>query len=79
MNLKHGVSCRKSRIYFLLFLLAYCLSTSHLLAAGASPSGAAAEPPAATLSKAELSARGRQESILTVSKFGRYAVNVKSD
>ena len=33
----------------------------------------------AVLSKSELPARGRQESILTISKFGRYAVTVKSD
>lgn len=43
--------------------------------------GLSAAPPAApaVLSKAELSARGRQESILLISKFGRYAVTAKSD
>ncbi len=78
MNLKHGVSCRKSRIYFLLFLILQTLTPANLLAVAAAPSGGA-EPPAVSLSKTELSARGRQESILTVSKFGRYAVRVKSD
>ena len=78
MNLKHGVSCRKSRICFLLFLIFQTFSPVDLLVAAASPS-VAAETPAATLSKTELSASGHQESILTVSKFGRYAITVKSD
>lgn len=79
MNLKHGVFCRKSPLHFL--VLVYLLSNSFFSSAlhAASSPGVTTEPPVVNLSKKELSARGRQESILTVSKFGRYAVTVKSD
>jgi hypothetical protein len=40
---------------------------------------AAPSTSAAVLSKADLPARGRQESILTITTFGRYAVMVKSE
>lgn len=79
MNLRHRVFRHKTCVlYFpvLLFLLLCGLSSTDLLAA---PSTALAEPPVASLSKAEVSARGRQESILTITKFGRYALTVKSD
>src|SRR5438874_2603819 len=54
-------------------LPAVCL----LLALAAAPA-LAADPPEPTLSRTTVPARGRQESILTVPAFGRYAVTVAS-
>src|SRR5437667_5757630 len=54
-------------------LPAVCL----LLALAAAPA-LAADPPEPTLSRTTVPARGRQEAILTVPAFGRYAVTVAS-
>jgi hypothetical protein len=69
---EHRISVR----YFpvVLFLVLFFPFASHLSAAPSSPAELSA-----SLSKTELPARGRQESILTITKFGRYAVTVKSD
>ena len=40
---------------------------------------AASSASSIVLNKSDLPARGRQESILTIAKFGRYSVTVKSD
>src|SRR6266481_2203227 len=48
-----------------------------LLALAAAPA-LAADPPEPTLSRTTVPARGRQEAILTVPAFGRYAVTVAS-
>ena len=45
----------------------------------ASPPARPAAAPAAALSKTTLPARGRQEAILTVTRFGRYAVTARSE
>src|SRR6266498_2204649 len=52
-----------------------------LLGSGSAPAAEPAKPaPAvAVLSKTKLPARGRQETILTVSRFGRYAITVQSE
>ena len=76
MNVDRRLHCRKfcvlrSLVSLLLLLLLYGLSADDLHAAPSSSP--------AVLSKTDLSARGRQESILTVTSFGRYAVTVKSD
>ena len=63
------------------FCLLYSFIWFLLLVCGLYPAGLQAAPAAApaTLSKSDLPARGRQESILTIRSFGRYAVTVKSD
>lgn len=79
MKMQHWVPDHKTCVlYFpVLFFLLFCgPSLADQLAASSS---ALAEPPLANLSKAELSARGRKESILSIAKFGRYTVIVRSD
>lgn len=58
------------------FCVCFLLLTSGLYPAGLHAASAAAP---VILSKSELPARGRQESILTIRSFGRYAISVKSD
>lgn len=70
-RLAHCPSFCIPSVLVLLLLLLYGLCTAGLHAAPLiSP---------AVLSKTDLPAHGRQESILTVAKFGRYALTVKSD
>ncbi len=58
-----------------------CALVPLLLLCGLYPAGlhAASLASQAVLSKFDLPAQGRQESILTITAFGRYAVTVKSD
>jgi len=79
MNVKLRVFQHKScaRAFLVLLLLSNGLSSTSLLASPSSP--APVDPLPASLSSQELSAQGRQESILTITKFGRYSVTVKSD
>ena len=52
--------------------------TALLLALLATAAAAQEEEPVATLSRARVPAVGRQETILRVSRFGRYAILVKA-
>ncbi len=49
-----------------------------LVPLGANPAACSAAQSAPTLSRTTLPATGRQEAILTISKFGRYAITVSS-
>ena len=65
------------RRFCVLFSLVPFLIIMSLLYPALLPAAPPSSP--AVLSKTELPARGRQESIFTITKFGRYAVTVKSD
>lgn len=80
MNFQYEESRQKLSLhYFLVLIFFLSLALFCDVMAAVALSDDAAGGPVVSLSKTELPARGRQESILTVSRFGRYAVIVKSE
>lgn len=74
MNVDHRPTCRRFCVMRSVFLVYLLWFSSFPQVLSASP-----QTSAAVLSKSDLSAHGRQESILTITKFGRYAITVKSN
>lgn len=74
MKVNRRVPCRRFCIPGSLILILLLLSSLFPAMLQAAPPA-----PSVVLSKTELPARGRQESVLTVRSFGRYSVIVKSD